>query len=344
MLTPKLRLTLLIPAVLLALLAAGGCGSKEDSSAPPPQQQPSPQKVRVEFRPPESGERLRRHIYAPDGVTEVELQIEYADGRMEFRYFRADGSLKESKETYPGGRVVKRHALFAADGTTVVAEEKYRLDGSLETEFKLLPDGTKETVAYRSDGKRRLSFEVQRPDSSSVKTYYRKDGTTTWAVFKTSASAQRQVDCYGDTGVLEHSRLYRADGMDVVVYRPDGTASHRQSWRLRYGGWYYRSYVLERLTEYAPDGTTPVRELKMSYDGVTVTEAHLFNPDGSKASIRYFRGDGTLEKEEFLDKDGKVKKTETHKADEGIRESVEQGRLKEPAFDDPSDPYRRRDD
>lgn len=347
MLTPKLRSTILVAVVLGTALVLGGCSKKEDdsSASTPPPQQVNPQKVRVELRPPESGERLRRHIYGADGVTEIEMQIEYADGRMGYQYFRKDGSLKESKETHPGGRTVKHHALYAADGKTVIAEEKYRIDGTKETEYKLQADGSKQTTTYRLDGKGLVSVEVVAADSSKVTTHYRKDGTTLWAIVKAPVNGQRQIEYYGETtGKLEHVRVYRADnGMDVTVYRADGTVSHKQSWKQDYAGWWYRSYSLEHVIEYAADGKTPSRELKMSYDGRSVDKAHLFNPDGSKASVRHFRGDGTLEKEEFLDADGKVTKTETHRADEGIRESVEAERLKEPTFDDPTDPYKRRD-
>lgn len=347
MLTPKLRSTILVAVVLGTALSLGGCSKKEDASSTstPPPQQVNPQKVRVELRPPESGERLRRHIYGADGVTEIEMQIEYADGRMGYQYFRKDGTLKESKETHPGGRTVKHHALYAADGTTVIAEEKYRIDGTMETEFKQLPDGSKRTASYRLDGKTLGSVEVIGADSSKVTTYYRKDGTTLWAVVKIPVNGLREIEYYGETtGKLDHVRVYRADnGMNVTIYRPDGTVSHKQSWRQSYQGWWYRSYTLESVVEYAADGTTPVRELKMTYDGRSVDEAYTFNSDGSKASVRHFRADGTLEKEEFLDAAGKVTKTETHRADEGIRESVEADRLKEPTFDDPTDPYKRRD-
>src|SRR5215470_5237716 len=161
MLTPTLRSTILVAFVLGTTLTLGGCNKGDSSSSPPPPQHTNPQKVRVELRPPESGERLRRHIYGADGVTEVEMQIEYADGRMEYQYFRRDGSLRESKETHPGGRTVKRHALYGADGTTVIAEEKYRVDGTLETEFKHLADGRAQTTTYQSDGKKPFSVEIE---------------------------------------------------------------------------------------------------------------------------------------------------------------------------------------
>jgi hypothetical protein len=332
----------------IGALFVGGCGSKDSPQSNPasPTRTPtvSPGKIRVEFRSPESGERLRRHIYAPDGITEVELQIEYTDGHMAYQYYREDSTLKELKETYPGVSTLRHHAVYDADGKTILSEQKYRLNGKLETELKRLADGTKQTVTYRADGKQIKSIQLVRLDSSIEETYYRKDGSL-WAKVKWPANANRELEYYDTNGKLEHRRVYRSDGgIDITVYRADGTVGYKQSWTLVYGGWFYREYTLGSVEEYQANGTTSVRKLVFGWDGKTLRESHLYNPDGTKASIRYFRSDGTLERQDFLDKAGKVTRSKTHNSSEGLRESLDPSQLKQPEFDDPSDPRRYRDD
>lgn len=335
------------PVFLVLALTLAGCGDPQGgdpgSSSPPPST-PAPGKVKVEFRPPESGERLRRHIYAADGITEVETQIEYADGRMGYRYFRADGTLRESKETHPGGRVVREQILYAADGKTVTAQHTWRIDGTAERSFTVAADGSRLTVIYRLDGKRKLSEEVVSPDSSSVKTFYRKDGATLWARFVKPAGSKGSVEYFAEDGRLDHKRIYRADdGMDIEVYRSDGTMAFKQSWRLSYSGWYYKSYALQYVEEYRADGKTLERKLTYSLDGRDIRQAESYGPDGKKTSVRYFRFDETLEREDFFDSSGKIVRTVNHDASEKVTEPVDDSRQKEPLFDDPSDPYRRID-
>ncbi len=347
----KLSLRALFVAfALLAVGLVGGCGSKEDSQSNPSSSASSPVttagKVRVEFRPPESGERLRRHIYDTDGVTEVELQTEYTDGRMSYQYFRKDGTLKEHKLTHPGLSVLKRHAFYDSDGKTVLSEETYRLNGTLETQVKRLDGSTYQTTTYRADGKQVKSIKVARSGSNSFIeiTHYRKDGSL-WVKDKWLGGADREVEYYGISGKLEQRRVFRAnDDINITFYRADGTVSYRQSWKLVYGGWWYRTFALEWLEEYQANGTTLARRLVFNYDGKTIRESHLYDLEGSKVSVKYYRADGTLERENFLDKAGKVTKSEPHSVSEGLRETVDTSKLAEPGFDDPSNERWRGDD
>ena len=318
-----------------------GCDSKpSDASQSPPS---PPQKVRVELRPPSSGERLRRHIYGADGTTEVELQIEFADGSVTDQYLRADGTVRESTTTYPGSGLIRQHVLFDADGTTVLSEERYRQSGTLVLDRKRLADGTQQTNRYAADGKRLVSVELLHADQTAEKTYFWDDGVTRRARLQSAGGQTTEIEVYASDGTLDHRRAFRdsGDGLDIYVYRADGTVNFHQSWKSQFQNWWVRRYSLEFAEELQADGKTVYRKLVVGDDG-RLSESHLFNPDGTKKAVRYFRNDGTLERVEIFDRSGKVVKVQHHSASEAIRETVDQSRLTEPAFVDPSGA--RRDD
>lgn len=324
-------------ALACLILALSGCGRKEETTTPPPE---PPRKVKVvtEFRSPETGEELRVHTFAEDGVTEVETRIDYRDGRSETFYFRHDGTTRAMKEEYARTRVVKRQVEYEADGKTVSSERRYRGTGTLEFVSRRLPGDITETTRYRVDGKRLHSVERKAQDGSFETTFYRKDGTSLWAKAKSLNATDTQVEYFDDKGQLDVIRVNKSSGgsqstFEVTKVRPDGTAAYKQSW----SGWsspYYRRFDLKTLEEFESDGKTLKRKVTMQYDGRTPNEVVSYE-NGVKKSVRTYRWDGTLQKEEFYEPAGTLKETKEHDQSEGIREEIDPVLVTEPAAGDP---------
>lgn len=327
----------LVVALSLFALALSGC-KREESPTPPPPAAPSIVRT-VKLMPPESGENQRIYGHTPDG-TLVELQIDFRDGHSETTKFRPDGTVSTKKTTYPYTGVLKNEAEYEADGKSVKSERQFRGTGTLEFTKVKKADGTVETTRYRVDGKRLHSVELKKTDGSFTATYYRTDGKTLWAEARSVSSTETEVKIYDASGKLEQIRTTRTSsyssttGFDIVVYRPDGTAAYKQVWS-GYSSYYYRSFDLKTVEEYEADGKTVKRQLTMQYNGKDVKEAVAFE-NGVKKSVRTYRWDGTLEKEEFFDAQGKSTKTENHESSENLRETVDAELIKERAYDDPT--------
>lgn len=327
----------------LLLLGLAGCDSKSGNNNNPPKQPPAPTQpkniVKVELRPESSGEFQRISTYTPDGAHLIELQIDYRDGNTEKQFFRNDGTTSKKQKFYQSSRPLKleKETEYAADGTTVVMERTFRVQGPLDAEKKFNADGSTETKRYRLDGKRLHSLENRDSAGNATATYWRADGSL-WAKSKTLGTAGYysqpiEITYYGANGNVAQVRTILSNKMEIQVNRADGTKLYVQTWS-GYSSPYYRSFTLDSLKEYETDGTTLSRELKFSYS-TRISEAHSYTK-GVKSSSRYYRWDGTLEREETLDAAGKVTATKNHDASEGITEPVDSGWKVEPAWEDPT--------
>lgn len=326
----------------LLLLGLAGCDSKPDKSNPPTPPTPTAPKniVKVELRPESSGEFQRIYTYTPDGARLIELQVDYRDGKTVKEFYRLDGSLKTKQNFFQSSRPLKleKETDYAADGKTVLVERTYRIQGVIDSAKKFNTDGSTETTRYRLDGKRLHSVENRDSAGNATATYWRADGSL-WAKSKTLGSQgyyvqPMEITYYGTNGNVAQVRTIRSNGMDITVNRADGTLQYTQTWS-GYSSPYYRSFTLDSLKEYETDGKTLSREVKFTYS-TRVNEAHSYTK-GVKTSSRYYRWDGTLEREVTIDAAG-ASSTKYHDASAGITEPVDAAMKVEPVWEDPLSP------
>jgi hypothetical protein len=193
-------------------------------------------------------------VKAPDG-TVLEIHTPYSDGGVGHQYFRADGTLRETKEHYPvrsgsSEGVLKSKGTFAADGKKLELGEAFRPDGSLWFTIKDLGDDKREETYYFPDGWKFSSNILKKGQTSLETTYFHRNGNV-WA---TEEHERTQWGSYNEKvlNVFDASgkhKLYKVnqvgynetvDGFNpgnwgrlVTFYNSEGKRSYRQ-WSNNY--------------------------------------------------------------------------------------------------------------
>ena len=329
-------------SALVAVLALSLSGCKQEDEVPPPppvKAQPAQPKYIVKVIPkPDGSEELQRvYTYLPDGVTLYKLEIQYRQGgRTQVQWYRPDGTVKEVQEMHPySPSKVKSTTRMAPDGTSKIYETVYRLNGGVDAVTTFKADGSSHTVRYRNDGVRRLSETNTAPDGTKVSTFFHADGTTTWANATEQKNGDSKVETFRPDGTRDQTREVFSDRMIVTVHGADGKVKYTQTWSgYRYAYSNYRYYTLEKVEEVDTDGVTLKRKLEFERYGNRNIKVATDIVNGKPAKIRYFRYDGTLEREEIVQADG-TKTTVKHDASEKITETFDPAVKVEPAYDDP---------
>jgi hypothetical protein len=135
-----------------------------------------------------------------------------------------------------------------------------------------------------------------------------------------------EVEYRRSDGTLAEKRNYTSySGLTVTVYDQAGKPRYRQEWRGTPPNGDFtdaRDYKLRTIEELDSDGKT-VREIQLYDDGKTVKQVTI--KDGVNyysGTYRYFRPDGTLEKEEIKEDYQNVKETKEFKPEDNVRETV----------------------
>jgi len=325
---------------LVAFLTLPLAGCKDEEAPPPPPQvnQPAQPKyiVKVIPKPDESDELQRIYTYLPDGVTLHKLEIQYRrDGRTQVQYYRTDGTVKEVQEMHPHTTKVKSSTRMAADGTTKVDETTYRMSGDLDSVTEFKADGTARTLRYRNGGKRLLAEIDKAADGKKTSVYYHQDGKTVWANTVEQPNGDSKVETFRMDGTRDQDREVFVDRMVVTVYGADGKVQYKQLWSgYRYSYSSYRYYTLTNVEEFAADGTTVQRVLEFERYGSRNIKKATDIVNGKPAKTRYFRYDGTLEREEAVNADGTTS-TVRYTVSDNKTETHDATRKNEPRYDDP---------
>jgi len=274
----------------------------------------------------------RTVLFDKNGKTVLFERITRIDGTAEmYNRSRADGGF-ETELFYPDGKTTKNRKVTSSSGE-VTLEETYRQNGRLETQMRKISYYEYETTEFRENGTR-LSVTTRGSSrwSPVYKTVFAADGIqvemkaqyTSWSV---------EVEYRRPDGTLAEKRNYSSYGsMTVTTYGPDGKAQWRQEWRGTpvSGDWTdTTNYRITRIEEVKPDGYTATREIELYDDGKTVKKIRI--RDGVNyysGTNKYFRPDGTLEKEEVQEDYNKVKDTKEFKPEENIRETLPDEYLK----------------
>lgn len=268
----------------------------------------------------------------PKGVVFIrqlqdQVWIGHQDGRTEYRFYRSDGTLRESRETYPKLEVPRQKIYYAADGKTPVQTEEFSTRGTLQRVEMLLPDGSKRVKLFWRDGKRLFAEGVVNRSKGTLEaTFYREDGKAALLKLKTDNLTELAQE-YNDKGKLLLEMKKDPSGVTVTVFQSDGLkASYR--YVLLPGG---KSEILE----YAADGKAVVRKLLLDASGKVDTVEYFAG--GVRTQVNTLNADQTIRLEEHFDSAGKVLKVVTYRGSPGLKEKLNQERLKVPT---PVDPFK----
>lgn len=180
----------------------------------------------------------------------------YNNGEQGIDHHRRDGTIELRELFYPaapdGTRQLKASAAIAPDGHTYVSDRGFHLNGKMQREGRLLPDGGYEVTTFYDDGLSTNARHLIGPKGEALyEALFRRDGT------KISVAQQTHL-LFDVTTYDEQERAIR-------------TLSTSRYWT--------------RDTIYYPDGVTKKREFLMdSY----LTTASFFAPNGKVEQTRVF--------------------------------------------------------
>lgn len=310
-----------------------------------------------------------KKVWAVDG-TLIEMHTPYTDGSVGHRYFRADGTLRETTEYYPqrdaAEPVLKSRATWSADGKTIEVGEVFRTDGSLWFTDKNLGDDKREITYYFADGWKFYSKIVQPDEKVRTTTYFHRNGNR-WVVEEKEKSqsgsySEKHLTTYDATG---QTRLFKttqvgwqetvdgfkasSSGQLITHYNADGKRTHRQ-----WGNTWWNSFLdaygnLSQVHVFDTNTDTVVKTIEVDESGPVVKlksvsrasgENKVFRDFGSmkKVSLEKLTIQGQLKERFFVqgtltyEIDGAGVRTE-HEDAEGIYETIDLGWLTRPPGD-----------
>jgi len=274
----------------------------------------------------------RSVLYDKDGKTVLFERISRPDGTTESLNRSRSGGGFETEIFYADGKTTKTRTVLSSS-REVLLEETFRANGKLEVQRRKLGYSEYEVVEFRENGTRSSATTSGSNRWSPIDKYvFAADGVLIEMKIRyTSYSVE--VEYRREDGTLAEKRSYSPYGsMTVTVCGPDGKPQFRQEWRgTAATEWTDASgYKLRSIEELKPDGTI-VREIELHDDGVTAKK--IRTRDGVNyysGTYRYFRPDGTLEKEEIKENYDKVKETKEFTPEEGIKETLPENYLKLP--------------
>lgn len=329
----KRRPLLLALGVGAVLLAGGLLFNWMNRESPAPVVTPSNQPdERVELRPPNSGEAIRRHVIGRNG-REIRTEIVYMNGDSAVTKLYPDGNMQEFKRTDKDGKILILRK-FARDGKTVIGGEEHREDGTMKVFIEQTTDGLIKTTVYWYDGKKVFSVTRQRANGSYETTFYRKNGTMSGKRVGPKADVVARDEVFDKDGKLTMAKERSApDKLLITYYGANGRATHRQTFVEEKTSWGTNKRLTE-VEEFEWDGRTVKRKIVYENSRYSPTETHTFTWDGG-VTVKKLRYDGTVESEETRDRYGNVTDRKDYSSSDNVREDIDSSRSNEPWQRDP---------
>lgn len=254
---------------------------------------------------------LYERAFQPDGKAAV-FGSRGADGNFRRELF------------YENGKSLHRLHFIDPSGL-VLMEQIFGRDGIIELVIRRDKRGNEATEEYREDGT--LCYVTVRPRSKYgpvERSFYSTDGARLEMQVR-YASGSIQVKYYVSGKVVEERYVYQSGTASVTTWDSTGNKiTRRYSGKPDSNDWTdITGFELKGVTEY--DGDSKVRrEIEFHPDGKTPREVRY--PDGPgttyKTLYKYFREDGTLEKEEYKEDYKTTRDEKEYPAEDEIRETV----------------------
>jgi hypothetical protein len=313
--------------------------------------------VQLEMRDENTLEVSRLHTRDELGVIN-ETTISFRDEAKAVCFYNMAGKLNSARETRSDGRVIN-YIFKNESNTTILVEEFYRLDGTLEAVRQSDPGDNRSEVSTSVAGK---LTKITRNPKTYKTTYFAVNGKDVICVQEVKCDANQSLvsETYyvsaskkilgkitlvdGNEGTAK-TNVFNADGkpiMSIVVeghmselgycyvlthFRPsDGSIHFKQRWA---GSLVVGAGMLERVEEFAADGKTIVRKISFGQyiyfsDGqVAHAEATSFDANGKTLSTRKLRENMTVIEEVVLDTSGNIAKINAHTEEEALKEMSE---------------------
>ncbi len=273
------------------------------------------------------------------------------DNKREKLSYYEDGTSLYQRITYKAGSTYEQESLerFRKNGT-LAHSEKFLSDKSTEI-CNYYPDGklyVKKVVLYNPSDSHSWSYRYYgngyNPYGKSEVTVYAPDGQTVMVKSTSTSYSTSEALYYSSAGKLQYKRVFSYNGVETTIYDENEKAVACQIQRRSYGYTYTSPSTATPVAQRGPmpvDGYLEEVQL-LDENGNWTKRIHLNNDqirevwqygedNFSRTATRYYRSDGTLEKEEF-NEDGKTR-IETHEASENIREDINPDYLKlEPSY------------
>lgn len=264
-------------------------------------------------------------IYDDDGETLLFERAYREDGTAAvFGSRRADGNYRRERFFEDGKRPSSVNIIHPSG--LVLLEQIFKEDGMIDRVVRRDRRGNTITEKYRDDGT--LETVTARPRSlygPVERTFFSETGLEI-VLFVRYSSSSLHVRYYQDGEVVEERDIFRTGFVNVSTRDKDGKLILR-----RYSGkpgsknWAdVQDLNLKGLVEHDKDGKV-VREIKFHEDGRTPREIR-YPEDGSssvyKSLYKYFREDGTLEKEEFKENYNTTRDEKEYSREDDIREEL----------------------
>lgn len=278
-----------------------------------------------ENTPENSKRRLRMTlVYDEDGKTLLYERAYREDGTAAvFGSRRADGNFRR-ENFFPDGKIPATIEIIDKSGLVLI-EQIFKTDGMIDQVVRRDKRGNTVTEDYRENGT--LETVTSRPRSNHgpvERTFFSESGLEV-VLFVRFNSSSVHVRYYQNGEVVEERDVFRTGFVNVSTKDKKGNLLVR-----RYSGkpgspnWAdTRDLQLKGLQEHNGDGKL-IREIKFHEDGRTPKEIRY--PDTSntiyKSLYKYFREDGTLEKEEYKESYNETRDEKEYTPEDNIREEI----------------------
>ncbi len=273
-----------------------------------------------------SGEISRQVVRDNEKNQISSIEVGYKDGRTG-KYLFKDGKLRFYKAFNEDGKLFYEAEY---EPTGLLVNYKYlRSDGSTETLFRRLPDGSDEliflnkdayvtaSVVTTSDGAQSRSSRpnpLEKPELSKSKAEPNERNFLPITLEDESSSYQLKVKLVGmriseweyrdEKGLLIHTGKFASNGnLEINVLKPDGKPGFKQTWVCIGEDWSRRFYRLisvegfnaegktAALITFYPDGKTPKEIAKYSYG--YKSNSDLYDAEGYLYQQNYYDSNGT---------------------------------------------------
>lgn len=262
-------------------------------------------------------------LFDGNGKTVLFERVQRNDGTVEINgNRRSDGNFR--REFFAEGSSRPNKILVVHPSGVNLLEQLYRPDGSIDKVVDRSKRGYTVTSVFREDGT--LEYVISRPLSPYgpvEKSFYDSLGLIELHVRYTSYSVH--VQYYENGEVVEERDIMEAGTGKVTTYDKDGNKLVRSyKGKPKSPLWTDISdYKLHSITEY--EGESKVkREIELHED--EKTPKVIKYPDGPgtyyKTLYKYFRPDGTLEKQEYKEDYKTIKDVKEFDVEDDIREEI----------------------
>lgn len=252
---------------------------------------------------------LYDRILFPDGVTTERTATLIGKERYELNQFQKNG------KTLVHRRLVEKGKLKQ--------EEVFRLDGTLA---KLMhrESGVTAVTEFKEDGLTRVmtTMTPESPYATVKRHVFAADGSVAMVI---EYSSHEISVSYLERGAIVQKRKFSASGWEVTVYDTNGNKLFAQKWsgQIKDKNWLeMEKPVLTEIEEFQPNGDVR-RRITFYPDGKTPKMVKEPAPGNyASGTYRYFREDGTLEKEEVKESWNKVTSEKKFEPKDDIKEVI----------------------